>query len=411
MGSCFPFVNKPCFMKVLSALGFLSAKRDRTNKPIFLTQQTVCLFPLRRQFDDHERWWQSTTEDMRRGKIPFPPQGERSLKIYAQSLEEKRNFTPEVLLNSYFIAGLNVPPPLAERQGLIRRPFREVVDHVRRKERQDPTRTLSVSALPAIPESRVLAKTTLGNHALATSTSTKDPSAFAMDTAGISVPILGLPMASAPRSKRRRKRSSGSLSQSLPGSVPILQVASVSLVHAEVDGRVTKTNSVPAKESRTIHAEPSVVPPVPAPLRVASPPVLGSVSAPLLAAATSVVSPVVSPITPVPVVPRPVPPKTVPHVSPPRTARFSCPQSVPMSSESRTFVPPTHSGLPPIYSGPPPMNSFVPPPPLPHVLFLLCHPDPTVMFSCLPLLMVMFCWFMSSLQLVMSHVERLVAAP
>ncbi|XDV31561.1 hypothetical protein PO909_002552 [Leuciscus waleckii] len=354
------------------------------------------------QLGDQERWWQSTIEDMRRGKIPFPPQGEKSLERYAQGLEEKRNFTPEVLLNSYFIAGLNVPPPLAERQGLIRRPFREVVDHVRRRERQDPTRTLSVSALPAIPESRVLATTTLGNHVLATSTSTKGPSAFATDIAGISVPILGPAMASAPRSKRRRKRSSGSPSQSLPGSVPTLQVASVSLVHAEVDGRVTKsspvpamesspvhaevdgrvtkTNSVPAKESRTVHAEPSVVPPVPAPLRVATPPVLGSVSAPLLVAATSVVSPVVSPITPVPVVPRPVPSKTVPHVSPPRTARFSCPQSVPMPSESRTFVPPTHSGPPPIYSGPPPTNSFVPPPPS-----LMCY------FYCvIPILLLCF---------------------
>nr|XP_055059868.1 uncharacterized protein LOC129443421 [Misgurnus anguillicaudatus] len=65
----------------------------------------------------------------------------------------------------------------------------------------------------------------------------------------------------------------------------------------------------------------------------------------------------------------------------------------------------TQTLSPPSHPGPPPMNFCVPPPPLPCLLFLLSHPNPVIVMSCLPLMLfVMFSWFMSCMQSVLSHV-------
>lgn len=87
---------------------------------------------------------------------------------YAQVVEEKRFFLPEVLVSRYFIAGLNSPPPLSEREELTLRPFRAVVDCLSRREPKTPTR-FSSAMLPVVPEGRVLAVVTHGDQALSVS--------------------------------------------------------------------------------------------------------------------------------------------------------------------------------------------------------------------------------------------------
>ncbi|XP_052401653.1 uncharacterized protein LOC127948881 [Carassius gibelio] len=113
---------------------------------------------------------------------------------------------------------------------------------------------------------------------------------------------------------------------------------------------------------------------------------------------------VVSP-RPVSVAPRPVSapvmssvscPETPPHPSPPRPART--PRRQPSSCPPKIPTPPTHPGLSP-------MNFVLPPPHLPCLFFLICHPNPAIVYSCLPLLLfVMSCWFVSVSQSVMSRV-------
>ncbi|XP_056126683.1 uncharacterized protein LOC130104226 [Rhinichthys klamathensis goyatoka] len=211
----------------------------------------------------------------------------REVPENAQALEERRTFMPEILLNSYFIAGLNAPPPLTEREGLIRRPFREVVDHVCREELQGPTRTMPSFSLPVIPEGRVLAVATLGDHVL--STSTPETPAIAVSLRGkrgrrvswesaseasstesalpvavlpvsatapavITLPITSPAMASAPR-PRRKRRKRASCPQSPSGSVLALQPAAAIPVHVEVNGKVTESSPVPVKKSIPVHAE------------------------------------------------------------------------------------------------------------------------------------------------------------
>ncbi|XP_073713976.1 uncharacterized protein [Misgurnus anguillicaudatus] len=141
-------------------------------------------------------------------------------------------------------------------------------------------------------------------------------------------------------------------------------------------------------------AAPPVMVPVSFPQPPAAPPVTVSMSSPLLAAA---------PPDTVPVSPQPSKPDFVfPTVSspknpvrparPPRTQ----PSVTPRGQKARPVPSPT----------PPPVNAVVPPPPLPCLLFLLSHPNPLVVLSCLPLLVfVMFSWMLSSVQSVLSCVS------
>ncbi|XDV48572.1 hypothetical protein PO909_017969 [Leuciscus waleckii] len=124
----------------------------------------------KRLLDSREQWWQSTISDTKSGKTPFPPQGEMSLRKYAQVVEERRFFIPEFLLNSYLIAGLNAPPPLAEREKLVCRSFSDMVDCLCRKEPQGPTVSSPPASLPVILEGRVLAVVTQGDQVRSTST-------------------------------------------------------------------------------------------------------------------------------------------------------------------------------------------------------------------------------------------------
>ncbi|XDV41039.1 hypothetical protein PO909_009980 [Leuciscus waleckii] len=80
----------------------------------------------------------------------------------------KRFFLPEILVSRYFIAGLNSPPPLSEREELTRRPFRAMVDCLSQREPKGPTRSSS-AMLPVVPEGRVLAVVTQGDQALSVS--------------------------------------------------------------------------------------------------------------------------------------------------------------------------------------------------------------------------------------------------
>nr|XP_055044738.1 uncharacterized protein LOC129431057 [Misgurnus anguillicaudatus] len=81
--------------------------------------------------------------------------------------------------------------------------------------------------------------------------------------------------------------------------------------------------------------------------------------------------------------------------------------SAPLPSAAPPVMVPALSQTPfiPTQSGPPSMNFVVPPPPLPCLLFLLSHPNPLVIFACLPLLLfVMFSWILSVCQSVLSRV-------
>ncbi|XP_073721187.1 uncharacterized protein [Misgurnus anguillicaudatus] len=157
-------------------------------------------------------------------------------------------------------------------------------------------------------------------------------------------------------------------------------------------------------------AQPPLQPPVmvlvSSPQPPAAPPVMVPVSSPQPSAVPPVFLPVPgSQPAPMPAFfvhwksvvtsPQFVSPGAVPHPSPPKPARTS---STPRRPKALTPLGPTKPGQPP-------MNSFGPPPPLPCLLFLLCHPNPLVMLYCLPLILfVMFSWFMSVYQSVMSRV-------
>nr|XP_055049642.1 uncharacterized protein LOC129435229 [Misgurnus anguillicaudatus] len=93
------------------------------------------------------------------------------------------------------------------------------------------------------------------------------------------------------------------------------------------------------------------------------------------------------------------PSKPVPSKSPTKSARTPRPKPS-TTPEPKTPCPPS-STLP----GLPHVNSVLPLPPLPCLLFLLCHPNPLVMLSCLPLcIFIMFSWCLSICQSVMSRV-------
>ncbi|XP_073668263.1 uncharacterized protein [Paramisgurnus dabryanus] len=145
-------------------------------------------------------------------------------------------------------------------------------------------------------------------------------------------------------------------------------------------------------------AAPPVMVPVSSPQPPAAPPVTVSMSSPLPDAAPPVMFPVSpQPLNPdlvVPALPQAVssPRNPVRPARPPRTQ----PSATPRGQRSRPVPSPI----------PPPVNVAVPPPPLPCLLFLLSHPNPLVVLSCLPLMVfVMFSWVLSSVQSVLSCVS------
>ncbi|XDV36033.1 hypothetical protein PO909_005885 [Leuciscus waleckii] len=117
------------------------------------------------------QWWQETIADSRRGKLPFPPQGEWSLREYARVVGERRGFLPDALLKRYLIAGLNEPPPLAEREKLVRHPFQEMITCLAQKESRTSIRPSSPGMLAVIPEGRVLTVATLVSQICPSATS------------------------------------------------------------------------------------------------------------------------------------------------------------------------------------------------------------------------------------------------
>nr|XP_055056246.1 proline-rich protein 36-like [Misgurnus anguillicaudatus] len=163
--------------------------------------------------------------------------------------------------------------------------------------------------------------------------------------------------------------------------------------------------------------QPSAAPPVTvsmsSSLPDAAPPVIVPALSPLPSAASSVKVPVSSlqppaappvmfPVSPQPLNPDLVVPALPQAVSSPRNpvrpARppRTQPSATPRGQRSRPVPSPI----------PPPVNVVVPPPPLPCLLFLLSHPNPLVVLSCLPLLVfVMFSWVLSSVQSVLSCVS------
>lgn len=151
---------------------------------------------------------------------------------------------------------------------------------------------------------------------------------------------------------------------------------------------VDETVSVPASPSSAAPLVPDYLPPatplVFVPLPVAAVP---TVTQPLY----------VSPVFPVKAQPR-----TVSTISLPKPARI--PRQRSTSRRPKTTVPLTHPGQSPV-------NFVVPPPPLPSLLFLIFHPNPVIVFSCMPLLLlVMLCWFMSMSRVLCPLEKRLVAA-
>ncbi|XP_073669162.1 uncharacterized protein [Paramisgurnus dabryanus] len=145
-------------------------------------------------------------------------------------------------------------------------------------------------------------------------------------------------------------------------------------------------------------AAPPVIVPASSPLPSAAAPVTVPVLSPLPATAPPVMFPVspqpVNPDLVVPALPQAVssPRNPVRPARPPRTQ----PSATPRGQKARPVPSPI----------PPPVNVVVPPPPLPCLLFLLSHPNPLVVLSCLPLLVfVMFSWVLSSVQSVLSCVS------
>ncbi|XDV44754.1 hypothetical protein PO909_012994 [Leuciscus waleckii] len=197
---------------------------------------------------DLELWWQSAVADSKDGKLPFPPQGALTLRRYAQVVEGRRFFLPETLVNCYFIAGLNDPPPLSEREALTLHPFREVVDRLSRRESQAP-RSSSSAKLPVIPEGCVLAVVTHGDQAHSAATPEASPAPTSLrgkrgrrlswesasessatesilPETDLSIPVtvpaelpqsVAVPaMVSAPRPRRKRRRKGVDSPKSLP---------------------------------------------------------------------------------------------------------------------------------------------------------------------------------------------------
>ncbi|XDV41525.1 hypothetical protein PO909_010386 [Leuciscus waleckii] len=224
--------------------------------------------------DDLELLWQSAIADSKDGKLPFPPQGELTLRRYAQVVEGRRFFLPETLVNRYFIAGLNDPPPLSEREALTLRPFREVVDRLSRRESQAPTSSSSAK-LPMIPEGRVLAVVMHGDQAHSAATHEASPAPTSLrgkwgrrllwesasessatesilPETDLSIPVtvpaelpqpVAVPaMVSAPRPRRKRRRRKGVDS---PKSLPFPESVRISHPSAASKSAAPEPTAVP----------------------------------------------------------------------------------------------------------------------------------------------------------------------
>lgn len=65
---------------------------------------------------------------IRTGEGPIPPQRDRPIEEYARAATARRGLLPELLFNTYFLAGFDDPPLVAERERLIRGSFQELLD-------------------------------------------------------------------------------------------------------------------------------------------------------------------------------------------------------------------------------------------------------------------------------------------
>lgn len=75
-------------------------------------------------------WWNALTAESRSGFGFFPPQKGLDLRIYAQKVLDRRACFSDRMVNRYLLAGLDNPPPVSERAGLISMPFLEMVDRL-----------------------------------------------------------------------------------------------------------------------------------------------------------------------------------------------------------------------------------------------------------------------------------------
>ncbi|XDV34412.1 hypothetical protein PO909_004572 [Leuciscus waleckii] len=314
--------------------------------------------PAKPQLTDQELWWQLAIADSGNGKLPFPPQGELSLKRYAQVIEEKRFFLPEILVSRYFIAGLNSPPPLSEREELTRHPFRAMVDCLSQREPKGPTRSSS-AMLPVVPEGRVLAVVTQGDQALSVSSpdvastptelrgkrgrrvswyspsessSTESTLPEAALPAPVMVPAELLQPATSPAitsalQPRRKKRRRGA---SRPSSLAVPEPASASAVpepaSASAVPEPASASAVPEPASASAVPEPASASAVPEPASASAVPEPASASAvPEPASASAVPEPASASAVPEPAsasaVPEPATASAVPSAVPePATA-------------------------------------------------------------------------------------------
>ncbi|XP_073710693.1 uncharacterized protein [Misgurnus anguillicaudatus] len=73
-------------------------------------------------------WWSSISTQTITGSGPFPPQRGLPFRDYARAVEKSKGCYPEVLASAYLVAGMNEPPPIREREGLLHLPYWDLVD-------------------------------------------------------------------------------------------------------------------------------------------------------------------------------------------------------------------------------------------------------------------------------------------
>ncbi|XP_056106395.1 uncharacterized protein LOC130084889 [Rhinichthys klamathensis goyatoka] len=299
----------------------------------------------RRQSADQELWWQSAITDSKLGKLPFPPQGERSLRRYAQAVEARRFFLPEILVNRYLIAGLNAPPPLAERERLVHR--------LSKKKRKR-----GVSYPPSLPEPATASAVPGSAERVAADLAAKD--VLQAVSAHQEMPVIIAAKALSNYLSRLVAILEPPVCPALSSaSKPVPVSAAPEPVAVSAAPSPALSPAVSPVRSPVTSSSVSSVSPVSESVAAASPTV-----SPFVPASTSprTVSPFVPVVTsprtvpPVTTKPRTVSPKSRPRVSSSRPTLSSCPQ--PSSHGPK-------APSPPIHPGPPPMNSVIPPPPLP----------------------------------------------
>ncbi|XP_073722589.1 uncharacterized protein [Misgurnus anguillicaudatus] len=184
-------------------------------------------------------WWSSITEQTLAGNSPFPPQRELSLQDYAKAVERSKGNYPDFLASEYFVAGLNNPPPVPERESLVSLPYWEMVSRVAQRQQprgeRGPHQSRS-GPLSSIPEGRICGVLLREDPALIASTPeiSSPPvslrgkrerrisweSASAESSSEAVSPMTPSPAtASAPRPRRKKKRRG--LLGSQPDSSPL----------------------------------------------------------------------------------------------------------------------------------------------------------------------------------------------